>query len=151
MKEPVHLRTHAWLYICMKLHVNNSTCAWTYIHVHDHIFAWSYICMIINVHEQTCACTYLCMNVIVHGRTCAWTYLCMNIPVPEWALCENFWVFDLLGMLMMTYLLLLNKIIVVDNISGVGGLTAVANLYFLSPFWALWQEFWPSSNTAPTA
>jgi len=29
---------------------------------------------------------------------------------------------------------LLNKIIVVDNISGVGGLTAVANLYFLSPF-----------------
>ena len=55
------------------------------------------------------------------------------------------------SLLMMTYLLLLNRIIVVDNICAVGGLTAVANLYFLSPFSAFWQEFWPSSNTAPTA
>ena len=38
------------------------------------------------------------------------------------------------SLLMMTYLLLLNRIIVADNISAVDGLTAVANLYFLSPF-----------------
>jgi len=90
IKAHMHELTCAWMYLCMKLHLH---CAWTYmcmngplynIPVHEHTYAWKYLCM-----KVLRACVWMYMFMKVH--TCAWTYIhvheltymCMNVHVYE--------------------------------------------------------------------